>query len=142
MKAELRQLEDAPAMGAEPVRGPDTLNCRDTELHGFRHRPCRPMGRFVGWRPLRQPDHLSGLASGDRRLARWPGLAAQQARNPRFSKPFLPAPDGSLRLACGGHDGVRSDAIRSQQDGPCPPHMLLGRVPVCDVCNKPSAVRS
>ena len=138
----LRQFEDAPAMWTEPVRGPDALHRRDTEPHSLRHRPCCPVGRLVRRRRLRQPDHLGGLAGGDRRLARRPGLVAQQARDTRLGKPFLPAPNGCLRLACGGHDGLRTEVIRSQQDDPRPPDMLLGGVPIGDDCFKPPAVRS
>ena len=98
-------------MWTEPVRGPDALHRRDTEPHSLRHRPCCPVGRLVRRRRLRQPDHLGGLAGGDRRLARRPGLVAQQARDTRLGKPFLPAPNGCLRLACGGHDGLRKQLL-------------------------------
>ena len=107
----------------------------------LRHRPSRPVGRLVRWRRLRPPDHLGGPAGRDRRLARRSGLVAQQARDTRLGKPFLPAPNGCLRLARGGHNGLRTEVIRSQQDDPRPPDMLLGRVPIGDDRFKPSVVR-
>ena len=107
----LRQFEDAPAMGAEPVRGPDSLHSGDTEPHGLRHSPRCPVGGLVWRRRLGQPDHLGSLAGGDPRLARRPSLVAQQAVDARLRKSLLPAPDCCLRLPRRGHDGVRAESL-------------------------------
>jgi hypothetical protein len=103
-------------MRLQPMSPPDLLRAADRDPDRLGHgagapvrRVRRPFGRRLGHdlphRRLRQ-----------RLLARWPRLVAQQAVNPGFGEPSLPAPHRRLRLPGPLHDlhGARApSAARS-----------------------------
>ena len=128
----VRQLEAAPAMGAEAVRLPDRLHRRGGDAGDLRHRAQRPVGRLMWRRRLRQPDDLGHALRRDPRLAGRTGLVMQQAVGAVGHEPLLPAPDAGLRLAGPGHDGGCPEAVAAQQDDPCPPDMFLRALGVRD----------
>jgi hypothetical protein len=89
------------------------MRCTElTLMAGYGH--CRPMGCFPGRIGAGQGNNPIDDRLGQRRDARRPGLAAQQAVDASPHLALLPAPDHRLALADLPHDRRRPKAVGGQ----------------------------
>ena len=136
------ELEGAQPVRRQAVGAPDLLHRADRQAGDLAPSP--------GWssassRPAAQPRvssiNRAATAARHRRLAGLAGLVAQQPVDTRLHEASLPAPDAGLRHARPAHDLRRAAPCGRGQDDPCPPHMLLGAVPIGHNGFQPLSVR-
>ena len=126
------ELELAHPVWCQAVAVPDALHRGNADAGGPGHRRRRPVGRLAGRIAGRPFDHARDHRLVQGRLARRPGLVAQQTIDAGLHEALLPAPDHRLALAGLSHDRGRAQPVGRQQHDPRPPYLFLRAVPIGD----------
>ena len=125
-------LEGSDTVRLESVGGPDALHRAQADANRLGHHPAAPVGGIARRLPARQRHHPRHRRGRQRRLARRPGLVAQQTGHPLLGVTPLPAPHrrppdpGPVR-----HLRHRQP-LRRQKNDPSPHHVLVQTAPLAD----------
>ena len=127
-------------MRLELVGGPEPLYRAQRDPDRCGHGAAGPVGHLAGWLGAGQRHHPTHQRLAQGRLARFPGLVAQEPVHTHLGVALLPAPD--RRPADSGLSRHRCDVepVGREQHHPGAGDLLLGAVPIGDDRLQASAI--